>query len=114
MTKKSYTELLRDPRWQKKRLKILERDNWTCRKCESKEKTLHVHHLYYEYGKNPWEYPDLSLSTLCLECHEEETESIKAVTGDLIKILKQRGFMSDDFHFLCSLAMRGELGGRDE
>jgi hypothetical protein len=33
--------------------------------------SLHVHHTYYQLGKNPWEYPNNSLTTLCWICHEE-------------------------------------------
>lgn len=49
----SYLELLKDPRWQKRRLEILERDGWECQNCGGKDKTLHVHHKRYR-GK-PWE-----------------------------------------------------------
>lgn len=65
-----YCQLLRDPRWQKKRLEIMERDRWRCRRCGSAGKTLNVHHGYYEKGNNPWDYPDGSLFTLCEKCHE--------------------------------------------
>lgn len=68
--KKSYAELLKDPRWQKKRLEILERDHWACFRCDDKETTLHVHHKYYERGFMPWEYPDAAYVTLCERCHE--------------------------------------------
>lgn len=67
----NYSELLRDPRWQKKRLEIFELDGWRCRRCESKKDTLHVHHLYYIKGKMPWEYDNSALVTYCEECHEE-------------------------------------------
>ena len=63
-----YSEKLKDPKWQKKRLKILERDNWTCQKCLSTKKTLHVHHKHY-LKCDPWEYPDKALISLCEECH---------------------------------------------
>jgi hypothetical protein len=58
------------------RLKILDRDNATCRHCNSKEKTLHVHHMYYTMDESgewlkPWEYPKDSLITLCEDCHKE-------------------------------------------
>ena len=66
----SYSELLKDPRWQKKRLKILERDDFTCRSCVNANNTLHVHHLYYDYKLKPWEYEDDDLVTLCEDCHE--------------------------------------------
>jgi len=66
-----YSEILKDPRWQKKRLQILERDNWTCCFCGDTESTLHVHHIVYS-GK-PWEQRDASYLTLCETCHEQES-----------------------------------------
>jgi hypothetical protein len=66
----SYSDLLKDPRWQKERLEILELDKWACRHCSNKELTLHVHHLYYEKGLKPWEYPDSALVTYCELCHD--------------------------------------------
>jgi hypothetical protein len=68
---KNYSELLKDPRWQKKRLEILESDNWSCRRCEDKSNMLAVHHLYYKKGANPWEYDNSALITLCDKCHKE-------------------------------------------
>ena len=65
----NYSELLKHPKWQKKRLKILERDKFQCRSCEQTDKTLHVHHLYYDYKLKPWEYEDEDLMTLCEYCH---------------------------------------------
>jgi len=40
----NYADKLKDPRWQKKRLKIMERANWECESCGDSEKTLHIHH----------------------------------------------------------------------
>lgn len=68
---KTYSDLLKDPRWQKKRLDILNRDHFRCRHCESPKKTLHVHHMYYIKGNLPWEYDDDCLVTLCEDCHAE-------------------------------------------
>lgn len=67
----AYSDLLKDPRWQKKRLEILQLDHWQCRDCGSKTKTLHVHHLRYKKGAKPWEYNNSSLITLCDQCHEK-------------------------------------------
>ena len=67
----SYAEKLKDPRWQKMRLKVLERDEWKCRECGDSNSTLHVHHLIYFPGREPWEYNDNLLITLCEECHKE-------------------------------------------
>ena len=66
---KSYGEKLRDPRWQKKRLEIMERDEWRCSRCLCDTRTLHVHHEGYKDGLEPWEYDEMDLMTLCDECH---------------------------------------------
>lgn len=66
----TYAEKLKDPRWQKKRLKILERDHWKCRDCDSGLSELQVHHCAYS-GRDPWEAPDDVLLTLCEDCHED-------------------------------------------
>jgi 5-methylcytosine-specific restriction endonuclease McrA len=63
----SYLEKLKDPRWQRKRLEIMQRDNFTCQVCYTKELTLNIHHL--SYRANPWESPNDQLTTLCEECH---------------------------------------------
>ena len=67
----TYSEKLQDPRWQKKRLEIMSRDGFRCIKCESETNTLTVHHFYYISGRQPWEYPDASMHTLCRQCHTE-------------------------------------------
>lgn len=67
---KTYAEKLQDPRWQKKRLQILQRDGFACQRCGSTDKTLHVHHGSYARGLDPWDYSDWSLWTLCYECHD--------------------------------------------
>lgn len=70
----TYFEKLKDPRWQKKRLEILEAANWSCEDCGGKKNTLHVHHCYYEFGRDPWEYDRDTLMALCEECHETRQE----------------------------------------
>ncbi len=65
-----YFEKLKDPRWQRKKSWIMERDDFTCRHCGEKDKTLVVHHGYYEFKKEPWEYENGSLLTLCGACHD--------------------------------------------
>ena len=67
----AYSDKLKHPKWQKKRLQILNRDRFSCRLCGDKETTLHIHHKYYEDGCDPWEYPNQALVTLCEHCHKE-------------------------------------------
>lgn len=71
MEKKSYAELLKDPRWQKKRLEIMQRDNFTCQLCGSKSDVLNVHHKHYIEDRLPWEYEGVLLVTLCQDCHRK-------------------------------------------
>jgi hypothetical protein len=71
MTKRmTYAEQLKDPRWQKKRLEILQRDNFQCQCCLRYDIELTVHHKGYLNNKNAWEYIDKDLLTLCVKCHD--------------------------------------------
>lgn len=56
-----------DPRWQQKRLRIMERDGWCCVSCGDTAATLAVHHKMYR-GR-AWDVPDDFLQTLCDACH---------------------------------------------
>ena len=71
----NYYEQLKDPRWQRKRLEVLEREDFTCQWCESTERTLHVHHTSYKKGAAPWDYRSNSLIVLCEECHSKSHET---------------------------------------
>ncbi len=79
----NYSEQLKSPLWQRKRLKIMERDNFTCQNCFSTQNQLQVHHKYYSKDKKAWEYFDSSLITLCSQCHEDITK-IKAHIKSMI------------------------------
>ena len=58
------------PNWQRKRLEILSRDDFTCVACGDKESTLHVHHIAYDSGE-VWDVPNEYLQTLCEKCHAD-------------------------------------------
>lgn len=73
----NYLDKLKDPRWQKKRLEMLDFRGWACEICCEKEKTLHVHHSAYFDHLEPWEYHTRYLRVLCEECHEKEHFNIK-------------------------------------
>lgn len=66
----TYAKLLRDPRWQRKRLEVMERDDFQCQRCDATNKTLNVHHKKYLPGRSPWEYPNELLITYCEDCHK--------------------------------------------
>lgn len=67
----TYAEKLKDPRWQKRRLKVMEYAHWRCQICGASNNTLHCHHSYYTKGKEPWQYPDGSIICICDACHEK-------------------------------------------
>lgn len=74
---KSYYEKLRDPRWQKMRLQVMERDKFRCVSCGREDVTLNVHHAVpYRKGCEPWEYELDELTTLCEYCHEQISEMV--------------------------------------
>lgn len=56
-----------DPRWQKLRLQVMDRDEWKCVCCGDAQSTLHVHHK--RYCGFIWESPPEDLQTLCNGCH---------------------------------------------
>ena len=75
-----YSEKLKDPRWQRARLKIMERDGFACVACSSTTETLTVHHIHYS-GSNPWDAPDKDLQTLCFSCHDRLGKHSKGGIG---------------------------------
>ena len=66
----SYTQLLKTKKWKEKRKEIFKLKGKVCSKCGATKK-LQVHHLYYQDGKKPWEYPNEALVVLCKDCHKE-------------------------------------------
>lgn len=61
-----------DPRWQKMRLEIMQRDSFRCRDCGNSHNKLNVHHC--RYVRNPWEVEPIFLLTLCESSHEKRQE----------------------------------------
>lgn len=98
----TYAEKLKHPKWQKKRLKILERDDWTCQKCDDDTSTLHVHHLEYTKNTDPWNYNDKTLITLCEYCHSLLIGISKEIDFKSIKVYKSVGW-TDNYKIAFSL-----------
>jgi hypothetical protein len=87
MANKSYSDKLKDPRWQKKRLIIFDRDGWTCQLCGDKETTLHAHHKKYT-GYNPWDALDDDLITYCEHCHNIVGKFDQIDGCEIVKVIK--------------------------
>lgn len=91
--KEEYRTKLLDPRWQQKRLRVFERDQWTCRLCGAKDKTLHLHHARYFPGE-PWDTPDVLLFTACADCHEAEHECYRINLNFILVKMGELGLRS--------------------
>jgi hypothetical protein len=91
----SYSEKLKDPRWQKMRLEVMNRDSWTCQSCYNPGSSLNVHHLKYAISGNPWDSDPSDLITLCGNCHEIETGERADAEKMLLKSLKSIALSSD-------------------
>jgi hypothetical protein len=98
MAKTSYWQKLRDPRWQKRRLEIMDRDKFACRMCGNDRETLNVHHLAYERNGEPWDTDEYLLVTLCEPCHEEFHDANPG--ANWIATLIQAGASWDDIHVI--------------
>jgi 5-methylcytosine-specific restriction endonuclease McrA len=78
--KLTYKEQLKDGRWQRKRLEIMERDGFKCRCCKSTN-DLTVHHLYYLPNTLLWEYENEGMVTICKTDHDKITFELAKLGG---------------------------------
>lgn len=110
----TYSELLKHPNWQRKRLEMLSASDWTCRDCGSKETTLHVHHKKYVKGRKPWEYENNELAVLCEDCHE--TEHVEKKVLDTLLQAEWHGVTGEKMAvgFLAGFLLPMDNGLRDE
>lgn len=65
----SYSEKLKHPLWQKKRLEIMQRDEFSCIGCNDDKSKLNVHHKHYKSNTEIWDYDNGNFITLCDKCH---------------------------------------------
>lgn len=85
----TYAEKLTHPLWQKKRKCILERANYKCEDCGANNTRLDVHHCYYMFGLEPWQYPFDALKALCNDCHLKRGEIEKIFRASLQTLTHQ-------------------------
>lgn len=95
MKTNNYSKKLLDPRWQKKRLLILQRDDFKCHFCNDDKATLHIHHI--NYLNNPWDAKNSDLTTLCKHCHSgiHYLEKEFALNFNDIKSIKKKNLITD-------------------
>ena len=67
----AYADLLKDPRWQRLRLEVMDRAGFKCELCGNGKLELNIHHKRYRAGAKPWEYELPELLCICLDCHQK-------------------------------------------
>lgn len=97
---KSYSEKLKDPKWQKKRLEIFQRDGFRCARCFNDTSMLAVHHKVYIKGNEPWDYDNDLLVTLCEECHSDIKEILPVAVQNLTRALSQMDYHYTDLQLI--------------
>jgi glutaredoxin len=97
----TYSEKLKDPRWQKKRLEIFQRDDFKCVYCGDDKNTLHIHHLQYDRShKDPWDYENEKMITLCEYCHQLEFNNRNHNESFLLERLREFGYSFYDIKII--------------
>ena len=79
----TYQEQIKHPKWQKKRLEVLEANNFTCQQCGRTDMELHVHHTMYKKGASAWEYEISELKCYYKDCHKVDHD-ISALISKLL------------------------------
>lgn len=90
MKNNNYSEKLKNPKWQKKRLEVLNLRGFKCELCSCETKELHVHHRFYLKGREVWEYDNDVFQVLCCDCHTKEHENKNAVTEKIIEVIPDK------------------------
>ncbi len=65
-----YADKLADARWKKKADLVRMKAGSRCQDCGAMGRPLEVHHCWYRYGLEPWQYPYDALRSLCGDCHQ--------------------------------------------
>jgi hypothetical protein len=94
----TYAVKFKDPRWQRRRLEIMQKDSFACVACKASSEMLNVHHRYYVAGRDPWAYPDWALITLCDSCHKDEHDTGKHRDCPFEQWEISVGFLDDRTH----------------
>lgn len=69
----TYKDKLKDIKWINRRNDILMKDGFKCVRCGKdylNGGVFNIHHLIYYKDREPWQYDDKELITLCENCHK--------------------------------------------
>lgn len=88
--KKTYAQKLKDPRWDARRRQRISNAQGFCHSCRMGNKKLQIHHNFYDFSRDPWEYEDHELKCLCESCHERFHEQLTIFKRDILPLLDIR------------------------
>lgn len=86
MSKSDYFSKLKDPRWQRRRLEVMQRAGFFCEACGEASETLSVHHGYYRFGVEPWDADESTLWCLCESCHQEAQDVLADIKIEIGRV----------------------------
>jgi len=66
-----YKEKLKSPQWKKFAADVQQAKGRACNCCRRSDIETHVHHIYYDPTKEPWEYDHADVVLLCWQCHRD-------------------------------------------
>lgn len=103
MTKRQndYSKKLQDPRWQRKRLEVMQAAGWKCVICGDKDEELNVHHPAYQPHHEPWEYSNLHC--VCKTCHTIYHLPKEKLIIHARHLITERIFVTHEQQFLSGL-----------
>lgn len=66
-----YKQQLKTPQWRKFSADVRQAKGRSCNCCRRSDIETHVHHIYYDPNKLPWEYSHADVVLLCWKCHQD-------------------------------------------
>ena len=114
MSKDAFSDQYKHPKWQKKRLEMLDAASFQCSNCGEQDSQLHVHHKTYIKGRKIWDYKPSQLAVLCEKCHASEhaakdvfneilsTQSY-ALSAAMLAGFTQTELIGNDVHKKCQV-----------
>jgi len=105
----TYSEKLKDPRWQKKRLEIMQAAGFACEDCNRKDQELQIHHCAYIRALQPWEYGVDLLMCLCAGCHkhrQDRDEAFRVALGRILRFVKRDNYEQEAWRIIHDVQLR--------
>lgn len=73
-----YKALLQSDEWKAFSRDIRQNYGGCCAVCKRRDIVTHVHHLFYDLDRLPWEYGNEEVVLLCAPCHHEMHQHLQS------------------------------------